>query len=79
MTQAELAHRNARIITRYRSGETLLAIGSEFGLTKMRISQIVRARGLTKRDGGAYVRRRLVAQSKEKVQPDFAGALDSAV
>jgi hypothetical protein len=48
--------RDALIAQRYRNEETLQAIGDSYGLTRERVRQIVKREGLTRADGGRFLR-----------------------
>lgn len=48
--------RNATMVSLYRSGQTLQQIGDAYGMTRERVRQILKAAGVSKRDGGAAVR-----------------------
>lgn len=62
--KAEAAARDERIVELFRSGMLTPAIGLEVGITGARVRQILKAKGLTKKDGGRTVR----AQASRKTQ-----------
>lgn len=41
----------------FRAGQTMFEIGQAYGLTRQRVHQILKEMGLSRRDGGAFVRR----------------------
>ena len=52
------AERNARIVAAFRDGVTLDRVALAEGLTKMRVSQIVKGAGVRQSEGGVAVQRR---------------------
>lgn len=52
------AERNARIVAVFRDGATLERVALAEGLTKMRVSQIVKGAGVRQSEGGVAVQRR---------------------
>jgi hypothetical protein len=50
----ERERRNDWVVRQYRSGRTLTDIARDVGLTKMRVQQIVRAAGVSRREGGKW-------------------------
>lgn len=50
--------RDYRIESRFRAGETMLAIAAAVGIHKTRVCQILRARGVSRSIGGAAERSR---------------------
>ena len=66
--------RNDRIAATFVSGVVLAAIASRFGISKMRVSQILRSRGLSRCDGGASARAR-ARRMREKVKTSGPNAL----
>lgn len=56
---ADTRERNRVIAARYRAGETQRAIAASYGISIMRVSQLLRAQGLDRSAGGAHVRAKL--------------------
>lgn len=48
--------RNSDMELRYRAGQTLSQIAAQEGISRERVRQILRKRGVTKIDGGAHKR-----------------------
>ena len=44
--------RNERMVTNYKSGKTLAEIGDVYGISKQRVQQILKCRGIGYKDGG---------------------------
>lgn len=55
----KFSERDARIVAAFVSGATTTELAREWGLTKMRISQILKSSGTRRQAGGAYARRRM--------------------
>jgi len=45
-------HRNKRIIASYMAGANIYQVADQFGISKSRVSQIVRRAGVSRRQGG---------------------------
>lgn len=56
--------RNDEITRRFQAGESLEQIGADFGITRERVRQIVKRRGLTGKDGGRHVRAQRAQQER---------------
>lgn len=61
--------RAAGMISAYRAGKTLHEVGAEFGITRERVRQILRAYGFSGKDGGAAIRAK-ARQSEMAVKRD---------
>lgn len=59
----EIAARNRRMAAMYRQGVTLEKIGSQFGITRERVRQILRREGVDAKDGGQAKRIQLAGGS----------------
>lgn len=64
--------RNALIVDRYRSGETLEAIGNDYGLSRERIRQIVRKHGVETYNRSVLAYRTWVDSNGEQVNATFS-------
>jgi hypothetical protein len=71
--------RNADICTRYMAGETLQAVGTRYGISRVRVRQIVRKAGLWRRretsDRGEFLGVNLTQPTKDalRVKADREG------
>lgn len=84
MSKYEWPERDAQIEARYRSGETQAAIAASLvpPVSKMRISQILKRRGVSKRHGGAHMRRKQLMKvngSSPGSQSDLAASTATGV
>lgn len=50
----EARQRDAWIVRQYRAGRPLAEIGLDVGLTKMRVGQVLRKAGVSRREGGKW-------------------------
>jgi len=57
MSDHPTAERNAYMESQYREGRTLASIAAEFHITRERVRQILRRRGVSVNDGGIAVRK----------------------
>lgn len=60
-----ISERNRSMIDRYRSGETLDAIGKSHGISRERVRQILRRAGMSGADGGARVMAQRSADARQ--------------
>jgi hypothetical protein len=58
-TPSERQRRDAWMVREFRAGRTLADVARDAGVTKMRASQIMRAAGVSRYQGGTFRRRRL--------------------
>ena len=58
-----VAERNAAIIAAYRDGKTITSLAAEWGVSRQRINQLVRAAGVPHRHPGMAETKRLTARA----------------
>src|SRR5690606_26760398 len=58
--------RDADMVQRYCSGESLQKIGDRYGITRERVRQIVKSFGVTSLDGGVYVAAQRRAEIRQR-------------
>lgn len=61
-----LAERAARMVSMHKQGITLVKIGSQFGLTRERVRQILKKQGFTARTGGQSLTAQVKAEQKAR-------------
>lgn len=68
--------RNDEIERRYKGGETLESIGMDYGVTRQRIEQILKKRGVTSKNGGLVIRHLLDADEKVRQEKEVTERRD---
>lgn len=63
MNPYEIAQRDFAIVDRYLSGDTQERIAKDYGLSKMRVCQILRDNDIMRWQGGASLRSRLKSKA----------------
>lgn len=59
--------RDNAIETDFRMGKTLRELEAKYGLSYERIRQIMKARGLTKEEGGSYMKKKLTYEAVQRM------------
>lgn len=70
---AEKTDRNSAVVNLFRSGVTMADVARKFGICKVRVSQILKTRGISRQHGGASLRS---ARRSIKVEESLAVARD---
>lgn len=60
----KISQRNQDIIAAFREGKTLQQIGTQYGVTRQRVQQILRRYGIKRMDGGKSLQKRLARAAR---------------